>query len=459
MMLTIRNPANGKILKKIKSDTASSITKKLGQALMVQEKWKRVPLDRRKEIISAFSDSIQKNVDPLAKLLTSEMGKPIRQSRNEIVALQSRIDYFLYQVSVAVAPEDVASSENAVRERITYEPLGVVANISAWNYPYFVGSNVFVPALLTGNAILYKPSEYSTLTGLAIAEHLKKSGLPAGLFQTIIGGGAVGKMLTQQSVDGLFFTGSYATGRLIAREMAERMIHLQLELGGKDPLYVCDDVDPAKAAASAAEGAFYNAGQSCCAVERIYVHASLEKSFLNHFVEAVKSYRVGDPLDSETFIGPLARREQLSVLEKQVRDAVRKGAKLLLGGKRIRGKGNFFEPTVLSHVNHQMAVMREESFGPIIGIQRVKDDAEAVAKMNDTPYGLTAAVYSNDSVRAERILELCDTGTVYENCCDRVSPRLPWSGRKHSGIGSTLSVAGIRTFVRPKAWHMRPASS
>jgi acyl-CoA reductase-like NAD-dependent aldehyde dehydrogenase len=205
-----------------------------------------------------------------------------------------------------------------------------------------------------------------------------------------------------------------------------------------------------------AEGAFYNAGQSCCAVERVYVHRRIAGAFTDAFVAAVRDYIVGDPTDEGTYIGPLARGAQLAVLEDQVADAVRLGARVELGGARRReGRGFYFMPTVLTRVDHRMKLMRDESFGPIIGIQEVDDDTDAIALMNDTDYGLTAAVYTPDGARAERILAGVDAGTVYWNCCDRVSPRLPWTGRKHSGLGTTLSIAGIRAFVQPKAWHLR----
>jgi acyl-CoA reductase-like NAD-dependent aldehyde dehydrogenase len=220
-------------------------------------------------------------------------------------------------------------------------------------------------------------------------------------------------------------------------------------------VYVCEDVDVKKAAAGLADGAFYNTGQSCCSVERIYVNERVFDVFVEAFVAEVRRFRRGDPTSEETYIGPLTRAPQLEVLEEQVKDAVRKGARVLVGGKRAKGKGNWFEPTVLVGVDHTMAVMREESFGPIIGLMPVAGDDEAVALMNDTDYGLTAGVYTQDRTRAERILSRVDSGSVYWNCCDRVSPRLPWSGTRSSGVGLTLSTYGIETFTRPKAWHLR----
>jgi acyl-CoA reductase-like NAD-dependent aldehyde dehydrogenase len=293
------------------------------------------------------------------------------------------------------------------------------------------------------------------MTGLEIARLLHAAGIPEGVFTAVIGDGKVGGALVAQPVDGVFFTGSVATGKRIAAAVAGRMVKLQLELGGKDPIYVCDDVDIATAAAGIADGAFYNTGQSCCSVERIYVHRRILAPFVEAFVAEVRRFRRGDPADDSTYIGPLTRAPQLKVLEAQVKDAVKKGARLLAGGKRVKAKGNWFEPTVLTDVDHSMAVMREESFGPIIGIMAAKDDADAVRLMNDTDYGLTAGVYTNDRGRAEKILSQVASGSVYWNCCDRVSPRLPWSGLRDSGIGLTLSTYGIETFTRPKAWHMR----
>jgi len=333
-----------------------------------------------------------------------------------------------------------------------------VANVSAWNYPWYVGANVFLPALLTGNAVLYKPSEFATLTGLAIAELLHEAGIPADVFQVLVGGGRVGAMLLDEPVDAVCFTGSHATGVKVAAAVAPRLVRAQLELGGKDPAYVCDDVDVEQVAAAVADGAFYNTGQSCCAVERVYVHERVWPRFVEAFVATVRGYVVGDPFDEHTYVGPLARREAaVAHQEAQVADALGRGARVLTGGRRVERPGFFFAPTVLVDVDHTMAVMREETFGPLIGLARAGSDDEAVALMNDTPYGLTAAVYTANRARAERVLARVNTGTAYWNCCDRVSPRLPWTGRGASGLGVTLSRDGIAAFVRPKAWHLRGA--
>ncbi len=454
--MKIINPATGAVIADVAADNAAAVRRKYEVARAGQVRWAKVPLRKRLDAIVKFRERIGAMQETLARTLTHEVGKPIRQARNELNGLIGRVEFFIAESARALREEKVlADPEQKLEERITHEPLGVVANISAWNYPYFVGSNVFVPALVAGNAVLYKPSEFATLTGLHIAEMLHEAGIPRDVFVPVIGDGATGAALTRTPIDGIFFTGSYATGAKIAAAAGRRMIKVQLELGGKDPVYVCEDVDAKAAAAGIADGAFYNTGQSCCAVERIYVHESIHDAFVAAFVAEVKGYRMGDPMDEATYIGAITRRPQLDVLKKQVADAKKKGAKLLAGGSIVRGKGNWFEPTVFTDVDHSMALMRDESFGPIIGIQAVADDEAAVDLMNDTEYGLTGGVYTRDSKRARKILAQVRAGSVYWNCCDRVSPRLPWSGVGHSGIGLTLSTYGIQTFTRPKAWHLR----
>jgi acyl-CoA reductase-like NAD-dependent aldehyde dehydrogenase len=344
----------------------------------------------------------------------------------------------------------------SISEIIRYEPLGVVCNISAWNYPYLVGTNVFIPALLAGNAVCYKPSEFSTLTGQHIQRLLIAAGIPEDVFRMATGGSDVGELLLNMDFDGYFFTGSYKTGKYIYEKVATKMMPCQCELGGKDPLYVADDVIDVKAvAAGTADGAFYNNGQSCCAVERIYVHENIYDEYVAAFVDEVSSWKIGDPMEEGVYIGPLSRNSQIAFLNDQIEDALGKGATLQCGGYPPATEGFFFLPTVLTNVNHEMKIMKEESFGPVIGIMKVANDEEAIQLMSDTSYGLTASVYTSEQQRAEKILSRMDTGTAYWNCCDRVSPSLPWSGRKHSGFGATLSHAGIRAFTQPKAYHLR----
>ena len=461
-LLTILNPATEALIAEVPMDEPEGIQAKAAKARAAQRDWVATPLAERIAAIARFRDRLSLQQEELAATLTSETGKPITQAKNEIGATVGRVDFFIDQVASVMAPE-IACQEPmgvpgiaALEEVITYDPLGVVANISAWNYPYFVGSNVFIPALLTGNAVLYKPSEFATLTGLAIAEQLHQAGIPQDIFVPIVGAGVTGASLLEHSLNGVFFTGSYATGKKIAAAAAAQLAKVQLELGGKDPAYVCEDVTVvADVAATLADGAFYNNGQSCCAVERLYVHTDIYEEFLGAFLETVTSFVMGDPTEPDTYLGPISRKPHLSELERQVKDAVNQGATVCCGGSLVDGSGWYFAPTVLTGVTHAMAVMRDETFGPVIGIQKVASDAEAIALMNDTPYGLTAAVYSPNRQRAMGILSQINSGTAYWNCCDRVSPYLPWSGRGHSGLGSTLSHEGIRTFLQPRSWHLK----
>ncbi len=453
--LSIINPATEEIITEINEDNEESINKKFFLLKEGQPVWASISVDERIACIAKFHALLDENKDELANTLTSETGKPLQQSHNELNGARNRIKFFIDNSAKHLA-EELITTEGSTKEKIVYEPLGIIANISAWNYPYLVGVNVFIPALIGGNAVFYKPSEYSTLTGINIQQLLYKSGVPENAFQIAVGRGTVGDLLLQLPLDGYFFTGSYKTGKYIAERVATKLVPCQLELGGKDPLYVMDDVaDISKTAEAALEGVVYNNGQSCCAVERIYVHEKIYDQFVDSYTSQIKKMKIGSPVDASTEIGPLSRKEQVDFLLSQINDAVEKGATLLAGGKSISSKGYFIEPTVLTNVNHEMKIMKDESFGPVVGIQKVKDDDEALLLMQDTEYGLTAAIYSKNYERAEAMMKKINTGTVYWNCCDRVSATLPWSGRKHSGLGTTLSFQGIRAFVQPKAYHIR----
>lgn len=453
--MNIVNPATQEIITTVSVDDQKTIANKLTNLREGQNNWAKVSLSERVAIIRRFAELLENNLETCASVLTSEVGKPLQQSKNEVNGACARIEWLTANAEQSLQDEWMVKT-GATREKIVYEPLGVVCNISAWNYPYLVGTNVFVPALLAGNAVIYKPSELSTLTGLEIEKYLHAAGVPENVFQIAVGAKEVGEILLAADLDGYFFTGSYATGKYIYERVSKKMKPCGLELGGKDPLYVTDDVsDISTIAANTADGAFYNNGQSCCSVERIYVHEKVYDAYVAAFVKEVQSYSIGNPLSEGVYIGALTRKEQAAFLANQVQDAVSKGAVVLCGGKPIQGAGNYFEPTVLVNVTHEMDVMKEESFGPIIGIMKVTGDATAVTLMNDTQYGLTASVYCNNEERALALQSQLNAGTVYWNCCDRVSAALPWSGRKHSGFGSTLSLVGLRVFTQPKAYHLR----
>ena len=453
--MKIINPATEEIIREIEEETKQCVQEKFQSLRAAQPGWNHIPLRERVKILQNFSVHLGKNIERLAMVLTNEVGKPLQQSRNEINGAIARTTWLMENAEKYLSDE-IMKVENGLEEKISYEPLGVVCNISAWNYPYLVGVNVFIPALLAGNAVMYKPSEYSTLTGLEIGKLLQQAGLPVNIFQVAVGAKDIGELLLELPFDGYFFTGSNKTGKYIYEKVASKMVPCQCELGGKDPLYVADDVLEIKTVAAAtADGAFYNNGQSCCSVERIYVHEKIYDTFVDEFVKEVTSWKIGLPTEEKIYIGPLSRKGQIAFLEQQVKDALQKGASLETGGKLLDRKGYFFEPTVLTNVNHSMTIMKDESFGPVIGIMKVKNDEEATELMQDTDYGLTASVYSSNQDRAEKILKQLNAGTGYWNCCDRVSAALPWSGRKNSGIGVTLSHAGLRAFTKPKAYHLK----
>ncbi|MBO9618205.1 MAG: aldehyde dehydrogenase family protein [Niabella sp.] len=453
--MNVINPATEQIIATLAEDNAQTLQTKWERLKTAQPLWQAHPLEERIAVVQKFSALLETNKEQLAHVLTSEVGKPLAQSRNEINGAISRINW-LTQNAAKYLGDEVMTETADLEERISYEPLGVVVNISAWNYPYLVGVNVFVPALLAGNAVLYKPSEYASLTGLEIERLWIQAGLNEDLFVAAIGTGNVGAILLDMPFDGYFFTGSYKTGQFIYNKVAAKMVPCQCELGGKDPLYVTDDVADINAvAAGTADGAFYNNGQSCCSVERIYVHEKNYDAYVAAFEKEVQSWKTGDPTEDGVYFGPLTRKDQIAVLEAQVADALQKGAKIITGGKRQEGKGYYFQPTILIEVTSDMQVMKDESFGPIIGIMKVKNDAEALAQMRDTEYGLTASVYSSDQQRAAVLLQQVNAGSGYWNCCDRVSAALPWSGRNHSGFGATLSHAGLRAFTKPKGYHLR----
>ncbi len=453
--MTIVNPASGVTIRTVEIHNETEIAAKLKRARRAQRDWAARAYEDRAAAVSRWRDLIVANAEACAQITTQETGKAIAQSRNELNAVSERMSYFIDNAHTVLVA-DTVTIEADLEEHTTYEPRGVVAHISAWNYPYFVGLNSLVPALLTGNAVLYKPSELATLTGLKLVDLAHAAGIPADVLQCVTGAAATGAALVTSGVDLVGFTGSFATGRAIARVAAERLIPLQLELGGKDAAYVCDDVDIEAAAEAVAGGAFYNAGQSCCAVERVYVHERIWEPFVAAFVRSAEQWQLGDPSDDDTTLGALARPQQAALLAQQISDATEKGARVLLGGEAPNQPGNWFPATVVVDVDHSMAIMREESFGPIIGLMRVVDDVAAVERFGESEYGLTGSIMTQDRDRAERFLRQIDVGTVYWNCNDRTTPRLPWAGRRHSGLGVSMGLAGIKAFVHEKSWHLRP---
>jgi acyl-CoA reductase-like NAD-dependent aldehyde dehydrogenase len=406
-------------------------------------------------------EAMEADVDAIALEITAMMGKPLRQAKNEMAGMGTRARHMC-----ALAPSSLADvvipptndDERALERRIQRSPLGVIFDLPAWNYPLLTAINVVVPAVLAGNAVVLEHSPRSPLVGDRFARAFEKAGAPRGVVQSLHCDHPTSEAIASDArVDHVAFTGSVYGGRRIQQAAAGRFIEVGLELGGNDAAYVAPDADLDKAIDGIVDGACYNAGQSCCAVERVYVHRSLYEKFIEGARALVKAYVMGDPRRETTTLGPIAQPHHVKLLEEHVADATKRGARLLLGGKKtsVEGRGRFFEPTLLVDVPDAALVMSTETFGPVLPVAPVDDDDEALRLMNDDALGLTASVWTKDRERAARLAHRLEVGTVYMNRCDALDPALPWVGVKDSGKGATLSVLGFEHLTRPKAWNFR----
>jgi len=455
--LALENPATNEIFKTLEMPEENQLHAMIQIAQGASAQWRWTPVAERVALTQRFIEEMLKGQEDIAKEITLQMGKPIQQSRAEVVTMTERARYLAAIAETALADEILPEKTGFFR-KIVQEPRGVVLDIAAWNYPLLIAINIVAPAILAGNAVLLKHSALTPLCALRLQEAYAAAGLPAGVLQAVTVDRRGGNYMVQApGVDAVFFTGSVAGGYEVYGQAARKLKRVGLELGGKDPAYVRADADLAFTVPNIADGAFYNCGQSCCAVERIYVAQKIYARFLEAFLQEVQSYRLGDPASEETYIGPLAQKKQISVLEKHIDQAVQRGAKVVLGGRAtsLNGRGNFFEPTVLVQVTNDMTVMQEESFGPIIGIMPVAGDEEAVHLMNDSRYGLTASIWSRDQDAALKMAPHIQAGTVYLNRCDYLDPALPWTGYKESGLGCSLSHHGFREMTKTKSYHWK----
>ena len=457
--LALENPATNEVFRSLAMPDPEELQKMLQRARQAFEDWRWTPVRERIEITQRFIDEMLKRRKEIAREITVQMGKPIKQAAAEVATMADRARYLAAIAEQALADEILPENPGYYR-KIAHEPHGVVLDIAAWNYPLLISINIVAPAILAGNAVLLKHSSLTPLCALRMQEAYAAAGLPEGAMQAVTTDRAGGDFLVKSAeIDAVFFTGSVAGGYEVYQNAAHRLKRAGLELGGKDPAYVRVDADLNFTVANVADGAFYNCGQSCCAVERVYVDQKIYTRFLQAFLQEVQSYRLGDPLSEQTYLGPLAQKQQIGVLEGQIEEATRRGAEVLLGGRttQANGRGNFFEPTVLVNVTNDMQVMQEESFGPIIGIMPVAGDEEALRLINDSRYGLTASIWSRDEEAALRLAPHIQAGTVYLNRCDYLDPALPWMGYKESGLGCSLSHHGFREVTRMKSYHLRLA--
>ena len=454
------SPVDGSLYAERPVLDAAEVERVIGRARAAQAEWRRTPVTERVRALSAAVDAMLAMADDIVPELAWQMGRPVRFGGGELRGFEERARHMLAIAEETLSPVTPAAKEG-FRRYIRRDPLGLVFTIAPWNYPYLTTVNSVVPALAAGNAVMLKAAQQTLLVGERFARAMEAAGLPEGLFtnlcldhQTTTG------IISGGHVDHVCFTGSVEAGRAMERAAAGTFTTLGLELGGKDPAYVRADADLDHAVENLVDGSFFNSGQSCCGIERIYVDAAVHERFLEGFVELTRGYVLGNPLEQATTLGPMSRAAAADFVRGQIEEAVSGGAVAHLDPKafaRDQPGTPYLAPQVLSGVDHGMSVMREETFGPVVGIMPVASEEEAVALMNDSPYGLTASVWTKSIEAAERIGMAVETGTVFMNRCDYLDPALAWTGVKDTGHGATLSRIGYEMLTRPKSFHLRHA--
>lgn len=452
------SPIDGSLLVERELVDLAALNAAAVRAKEAQARWRAVPLSERAARARAFVERFAAKKDDIASELTRQIGRPITQTPGEVRGLVERATYMTDIAEAALA--DVAVGEKPGFTRfIRREPLGVVLVLAPWNYPYLTAVNSIVPALIAGNAVILKHSDQTPLCAERFRDALAEAGVPRDVFQIVHADhGAIGGLIASGAIDFVAFTGSVAGGDAVARAAALRRVGVGLELGGKDPAYVRADADFGAAVENLVDGAYYNSGQSCCGIERIYVAESIYDRFVEAFVALTLQYRLGNPLDEKVNLGPVVRASAADFVRGHIREAVAQGAKALIDPKRFEADAPgtpYLAPQVLVNVNHDMRVMNEESFGPVVGIMKVPNDEAAVALMNDSRYGLTASLWTGDEAAALKIGDQVATGTVFLNRCDYLDPALAWTGVKDSGRGCTLSRFGYDALTRPKSFHLK----
>lgn len=458
MLQTTLSPIDNSIYVERTLASAPYIDVALDRARMAQRAWRSVPVSERAVILNKFCDAFEAKREQIALELTWQMGRPSRYAPNEVRGALERARHMIQIAPQALADIDAGPKEGFTRF-VRREPLGVVFAIAAWNYPYLIAVNSVVPAIMAGNAAILKHSAQTPLCAERFEQCFREAGLPDGVFQVLhLSHEDTERVIGDPRVDFVCFTGSVAGGHAVQRAAAGRFIGTGLELGGCDPVYVRDDADLAHAIENIVDGAYFNSGQSCCGLQRVYVHERLYHSFVEGYVDLTRKYVLGNPLEPATTLGPVVRASAADTIRKQIGASVSAGAIPIIEESEfsmsVAGTA-YLAPQVLLDVDHSMPVMREEIFGPVAGIMRVRSDEEAIELMNDSVYGLTAAIWTADEGAALSIGERIQTGTWFMNRCDYLDPALAWVGVKDSGRGCTLSLVGYEQLTRPKSFHLR----
>lgn len=451
------SPIDGAVVARRPTASAAEIDAALAAARKAQAEWSRVPVKERAAAMLRFLEAMRALNSEIVPELARQMGRPVRYG-GEFRSLDERVKYMVEIAETALAPLTPEPKTGFTRF-IRRDPLGVILTVAPWNYPFLTAVNTVVPGLIAGNAVILKAASQTILTGERFQQAMDTAGVPKGLFVNLaLSHDDTARILSGGHVDHVSFTGSVSGGRAVERAAAGTFTSIGLELGGKDPAYVRVDADVAHAVENLVDGAFFNSGQSCCGVERIYVHETLYDKFVDGFAALTGQYVLDDPLQEATTLGPMAATRFADVVRQQTAEAVSKGARALVDAKAFKRDATgtpWLAPQVLTRVDHSMSVMKDESFGPVVGIMPVKNDAEAIHLMNDSPYGLTASIWTADTDAAAHIGAQIETGTVYMNRCDYLDPGLAWTGVKDTGRGASLSRIGYDMLTRPKSFHLR----
>jgi acyl-CoA reductase-like NAD-dependent aldehyde dehydrogenase len=455
------SPVDGRIYVERPLESAAAIDRALQVARRAQIAWSALPLDARCALLTQAVDAFVAQSADIAAEITWQMGRPIRYTPGEVKGFEERARYMLNVAPHALAAVQPGEKAGFARQ-IKRVPLGLIAVVAPWNYPYLTAVNAVMPALIAGNAVLLKHSHQTPLCAERFAQAFASAGLPAGVFQHLhLSHADTATLMSDPRIASVCFTGSVSGGKAVVQATAAGFATAGLELGGKDPAYVRADANLNHAIESLTDGAFFNSGQSCCGIKRIYVAAARYQEFVDGVVALTEKYILGSPLDPNTTLGPVVRTAAAQAVRNQVEDAVSRGARQLIDEKRFAASDPatpYLAPQVLIGVDHSMAIMREETFGPAVGIMPVAGDEEAIRLMNDSDFGLTAAIFSADAAHAEVLGDALETGTVFLNRCDYLDPALAWTGVKNSGRGCTLSRVGYEQLTRPKSYHFRIAT-